>query len=282
MDIERGSKENSMRYKEEGNTAFKHGNYQKAVESYTKAIELNESESVFYSNRARCYKAMRMFDLAYEDAKVAVEMDDKNIKAHALLGQCLAEKGKLEPGIERLETAHARLMKSLTLCAGQKKQEYEKELQRNILRLRKLIWFKKDEALRKRKLDMLANIKRLMARDSSLNEEERTKKYEDIVELLGNPSVIPERTVPDYLCCQISHDLMEDPVTTQSGYTYERSNLRDHLAKNGNIDPVTRDSINPTHIFPNLNVKQAIEAFLKECPWGFEFKKNEDYHSITF
>ena len=57
---------------------------------------------------------------------------------------------------------------------------------------------------------------------------------------------------------------MEDPVTTQAGHSYEKSVLMEHLKINGLFDPVTRDPISPDQIYPNLNIKQAIEIFLKE------------------
>jgi len=36
-------------------------------------------------------------------------------------------------------------------------------------------------------------------------------------------------TIPDHLSCKITLDLMEDPVTTESGMTYEREVLEEHL-----------------------------------------------------
>ncbi len=71
---------------------------------------------------------------------------------------------------------------------------------------------------------------------------------------------------------------MDDPVTTQSGITYEKSELSNFLKTNGSIDPRTRffihfwiyinnrfefrEPINEKFIYPNLNIKQAIESFL--------------------
>jgi len=75
---------------------------------------------------------------------------------------------------------------------------------------------------------------------------------------------------------------MEDPITTQAGITYERKVLVEHLKKNGYFDPVTREPISPDHIYPNLNIKQAIETFLKENPWAFEYRVNEDYQDFKF
>lgn len=41
--------------------------------------------------------------------------------------------------------------------------------------------------------------------------------------------------LPDHLCCKITLELMEDPVTTQLGHTYERSAVEDHFQTNGYI-----------------------------------------------
>ena len=38
-------------------------------------------------------------------------------------------------------------------------------------------------------------------------------------------------------------DIMENPVTVESGHSYERDVLIEHLQKNGPIDPATREPI---------------------------------------
>ena len=46
--------------------------------------------------------------------------------------------------------------------------------------------------------------------------------------------------VPESLCCQITFDIMRDPVQTPAGHTYEREALEQHIQHNGPWDPVTR------------------------------------------
>ena len=48
---------------------------------------------------------------AYEDANASIELDDKNVKAHLLCGQILAELGKREPGFDKLNKAIVRMQK---------------------------------------------------------------------------------------------------------------------------------------------------------------------------
>ena len=112
-----------MFWKQKGNEAFKVKNYQLALEHYSKAIELNSSESVFFSNRARCFKNLNRYEQALKDAQEAVELDVDNIKAHLVAGQILAEIGKRNKDIRKVQNSIVRLTKALTLCVGQKKTD---------------------------------------------------------------------------------------------------------------------------------------------------------------
>jgi len=150
--IEAEKNPNSGHYfKKLGNDYFQKGQLDLAIANYNKAIQINDTESVFFSNRARCYKQLNQFKKAYDDAKLAIELDDKNIKAHLLCGQMLAEMGKNEPGTEKLDHSLNRMIKALTLCAGQGKQDFERDLNKNILRVKKLSWYKKQEIFKTKK-----------------------------------------------------------------------------------------------------------------------------------
>ena len=48
-------------FKEQGNQAYKSSDYKKALQLYTKAIELNPKDPAFYLNRALCYFNMKNF-----------------------------------------------------------------------------------------------------------------------------------------------------------------------------------------------------------------------------
>jgi STIP1 family protein 1 len=59
----------------------------KAIEYYTKAIELSEgSESTFFRCRAVARKNLKQFEESLKDSIQAIELEDKNIKAHLLCG----------------------------------------------------------------------------------------------------------------------------------------------------------------------------------------------------
>lgn len=80
-------------FKEEANKFFKDGEYDKAIEAYTKAIEINET-AVYLANRSLAYLRTECFGYALEDAMKAIALDSSYVKgyyrkasAHMALGQ---------------------------------------------------------------------------------------------------------------------------------------------------------------------------------------------------
>ena len=68
------NKEESLKFKSLGNAEFKQKNFVKAAELYTKAIELDPTNHVFYSNRSGCYTSLRKFEDSLKDAKKCIEL----------------------------------------------------------------------------------------------------------------------------------------------------------------------------------------------------------------
>jgi hypothetical protein len=69
--------------------------------------------------------------------------------------------------------------------------------------------------------------------------------------------------IPDYLLCNISFDLLVDPVTTKSGYTYSRANIERQIRLRG-TDPFTRERLTVEDLIPNRSLADAVEQFRKE------------------
>ena len=75
-------------FKNNGNEEFKKGNYQRAIEFFTSAIEIDQSEPSFLTNRAMAYLKLNEYLSAQTDCNNAILIDDKFYKAYYLLSKC--------------------------------------------------------------------------------------------------------------------------------------------------------------------------------------------------
>lgn len=76
------SKEEAVKLKNEGNTYLKEQRYDDAVDSYTKAIALDSSNPIFFSNRAQVHIKLENYGLAIADCDSALKLDPEFSKAY--------------------------------------------------------------------------------------------------------------------------------------------------------------------------------------------------------
>ena len=79
-------KQAAEEHKKEGNAFMSSKSYNAAIEAYTKAVKLDPSNPVYYSNRAAAYSSKEDHDNAIIDAKKAIEADPSFAKAYSRLG----------------------------------------------------------------------------------------------------------------------------------------------------------------------------------------------------
>ncbi|KAL6911513.1 hypothetical protein ACP4OV_000318 [Aristida adscensionis] len=72
--------------KEKGNSAFKRRQWSKAIEFYSEAIGLNDTNATYYCNRAAAYLELGRFKQAEADCDRALLLDRKNVKAYLRRG----------------------------------------------------------------------------------------------------------------------------------------------------------------------------------------------------
>lgn len=68
--------------KDTGNQHFKNQDYEKAIELYSEAIELNPSEPTFYTNRSIAYFRTEAYGYALEDANKSIKLNPNFFKGH--------------------------------------------------------------------------------------------------------------------------------------------------------------------------------------------------------
>jgi import receptor subunit TOM70 len=73
-------KELASKIKAQGNKAYGSKDYNRAIELYTKAIEVKQ-DPIYYSNRAACHQALGDWDKVIEDTTAAINLNAMYVKA---------------------------------------------------------------------------------------------------------------------------------------------------------------------------------------------------------
>ncbi|PGH14411.1 hypothetical protein AJ79_03054 [Helicocarpus griseus UAMH5409] len=81
-------------FKNKGNAAFEKGEYQQAIDYYTKAIDIDRSSATFHSNRATAYYRIENYEQAAQDANTATQLNPGYIKAWVRRGDAEMKLGK--------------------------------------------------------------------------------------------------------------------------------------------------------------------------------------------
>lgn len=87
-------------FKAKGNKAFSSGQFQEAIEQFTKAIELDPQNHVLYSNRSASYASLKDFDKALEDALKTTSIAPTWAKGYSRLGAAYHGLNNLEKAKE--------------------------------------------------------------------------------------------------------------------------------------------------------------------------------------
>ena len=112
---------------------------------------------------------------------------------------------------------------------------------------------------------------------------------------------ISDLVIPDHFMCPISRDIMEDPVTLTSGRSFERELIVQHLkymrelgereeadasddekigVENWITCPISLLPVDPEVIIPNIQLKKAIELYLKQNPWAYRQHRKDNFKNV--
>lgn len=106
-------------FKSKGNKAFSSGQFQEAIEHFTKAIEIDPQNHVLYSNRSASYASLKKFENALEDALKTTSIAPNWAKGYSRLGAAYHGLNDLEKAKEayseglKHEPSNAQLQKAL-------------------------------------------------------------------------------------------------------------------------------------------------------------------------
>lgn len=102
-EFEDSVRDEALVYKEKGNAYVKKKEWDKAIESYTKAIKCYSYDPVFYANRALCHLKKQKFTAAEEDCTLSLKLDNTYVKALQRRAAARESLGKLELAKSDLE-----------------------------------------------------------------------------------------------------------------------------------------------------------------------------------
>ncbi|KXS19007.1 U-box-domain-containing protein [Gonapodya prolifera JEL478] len=86
----------------------------------------------------------------------------------------------------------------------------------------------------------------------------------------GGQGKAAAREIPEYFTGKLRWELMLDPVVTHTGISYDRTEILDHLKRNGPFDPISRRPLQEKDLVPNLALREAIEDWLNRNGWSIE------------
>lgn len=96
------------KYKTEANEYFKNKVYDKAIELYTKAIEIDPTNAVYYANRSLANLRTELFGSALNDAVSAVKSDPSYLKAYYRRAAAHMSLGKFKLALSDFEVVSKR------------------------------------------------------------------------------------------------------------------------------------------------------------------------------
>ena len=122
MEEEEEWKVQSENFKNLGNEAFQKGEIEVAIDYYSRAIELDPENYVFYSNRSAAYMKNDSKSKALKDAEKCVELAPNWSKGYNRLGAAQQALKRYEAAIESFKKSiqydnnNQSLWSALTLC----------------------------------------------------------------------------------------------------------------------------------------------------------------------
>ncbi|XP_018575235.1 E3 ubiquitin-protein ligase CHIP isoform X1 [Anoplophora glabripennis] len=271
--------------KEQGNRLFNLRKYEDAISCYSKAIIKNPNVAHYFTNRALCHLKLLRWEQACTDCRRALDMDPNLVKGHFFLGQALLETENYDEAIKHLRIA--------VDLAKDQKLNFGDAIASQLRTARKKRFSIQEEKRIAQEIELHSYLNKLIendkeaqiniATDDDTDTETKNNKVQEIEEKCDTyltelnqlfakvDDRRRKREVPDYLCGKISFEILQEPVITPSGITYDKKDLEEHLQRVGHFDPVTRVKLTQDQLIPNFAMKEVVDAFLAENEWALDY-----------
>uniref|UniRef100_A0A0E0PGE0 U-box domain-containing protein n=3 Tax=Oryza TaxID=4527 RepID=A0A0E0PGE0_ORYRU len=200
------------------------------------AIALCPDVAVYWLNRGLCHFKRKEWAKVEEDSRRALALDDTLVKGHYLLGCAMLEKEQCALAIKEFNKA-LDLLKSSNL--GDKMAED--------------IW------------QVLAKAK---YQDWEIHSTKRVWKMQSLKEACEN--ALQEH---HFLSGTLVGDGSTNEYTDQLkllSEVFTKATIDDTPTDVGNFDPVTREPLKEHQLVPNLAIKEAVQAYLKNHSWAYK------------
>jgi STIP1 family protein 1 len=285
----KGTDSNNMtdeELKNYGNKLFSARKFDDAISCYSKAIIKNPHNPTYFTNRALCYIKMKKFEASCQDCRRALDMDQNLIKGHFFLGLSLTELHSFDEAIKHLQRAQD--------LGKEQKLNFGDDITSQLRLARRKRWNLQEEKRIAQEIELQTYLNGLIKDDlerklekmkieENLNEDEKENEIMKAEQQSANYTTElnnifakvddrrKKREVPDYLCGKISFEILQEPVITPSGITYERKDIEEHLQRVGHFDPVTRTPLTVDQLIPNYTMKEVVDSFMMENEWALDY-----------
>ena len=94
----------AQKIKQQANECFANGQFEKAIDLYSDAINLDPTDAVFYSNRSFAHLRMESYGYSLTDANKAIQLNPNFVKAYYRRASANFAMGKFKIALKDFET----------------------------------------------------------------------------------------------------------------------------------------------------------------------------------